>query len=266
MNRIIGVDMARWQGVVDFDSLVSAGVRFAWIKACHGLGGVDGQFKGNWDRARGKLPIGGYLWFTDSDPAKQADFMVATLDSTGFRGDLPIAVDFEEPGTTFRGAELLDRLRVCLARVKELTGRAPILYTGDWYWAGYALNLDAQDIVETYPLWLAQYPRVVLRDRRACAEQPPELPKPNCPKPWRDRGLLPEVWQFDGNGGCVLPNGVDADFNEYLGSTFDAFCDRQVTVEMVPSPPSNPFPLNMASQINRAAEYADRFKDDTNNS
>lgn len=266
MSRIIGIDMARWQGVVDFDSLVSAGIQFAYIKACHGLNGLDPRFKDNWAHGRNKLPIGAYLWFTDHDPFQQADRIVSVLDAEGFRGDLPIAVDFEEPGTIYRGAVLLDRLRSCLARIHALTGRAPVLYTGDWYWAGYAQQLDAQDIVETYPLWLAQYPRVELRDRRNCATQPPVLPKPNCPKPWRDRGMLPTFLQFDGDGGCVLPNDVDADFDEYLGDSFEAVCDKQVTVENVPSPQSNPFPLNMASQLNRAAEYEASVKEDESKS
>lgn len=224
MSRIIGIDVARWQGIMLWDSVVAAGVRWAWIKCTHGLGGTDGQFKANWAASRGKLPRGAYHWFTDGDPLLQAEKVVQTLEDAGDLGDCPIAVDFEEPSTVFRGNELLDRLRLCLRRVHVLSGRVPFMYTGSWYWQGYAQNLDAQDIVETYPLWLAAYPRVELRDRRACATEPPVLPKPSPPKPWADRGVGPTAWQFDGDGGCLLPNGVDADFNEYLGNDFDDFC------------------------------------------
>ncbi len=226
MSRIIGIDIALWQGAVDFPSLPKAGIQFVIIKATNGSRSVDPRFKQNWAASKGLLPRGAYLWFTDDDPVQQADFAVKTLSDAGDIGDISLTVDFEEPKTAYRGTALLDRLRTCLARIETVTGRAPILYTGSWYWQGYAHDLDAPDIVDKYPLWLAQYPRATLRDRRACGTSPPELPEPNCPKPWKDRRLKPFLWQFDGDGGCQLPNGVDADFNEFLGGDFDAFCGR----------------------------------------
>lgn len=211
-RHLIGIDAAKWQGVLPVSQIVDAGVRFAIVKATHGLGtSPDVQFARSWS-ALAAAPIvrGAYHWFTDSDPIAQAEHFVRQL--VGLRdGDL-VAVDFEEPTTKYRGLELLDRLRACLARVEALTGRAPLLYTGAWYWDGY-VAVDAPDLVERYPLWHAQYPRVVIRDRRACATDPPALPAPTLPTPWRTRGVAEAIWQFDGDGGCVLPNGVDADFN-----------------------------------------------------
>lgn len=224
--RIIGIDVARWQGTVNWDKVVESGVQWAWIKCTHGLGSADPQFLNNWSNSKGKLPRGVYHWFTDSDPMLQAQNILTTLEKTGDIGECPIAIDFEEPGTKFRGQELLDRLRLCLSKVEELSGRAPVLYTGTWYWQQYALNLDAQDLVENYYLWLAQYPRVMLADKTICAQKPPVLPKPSAPKPWASRNVMPAAWQFDGDGGCVLPNGVDADFNEYLADNFDEFCGK----------------------------------------
>jgi GH25 family lysozyme M1 (1,4-beta-N-acetylmuramidase) len=234
VGRIIGIDVARWQGIMPWADVAAAGIQWAWIKCAHGSGGCDPKFKDNWKASKGILPRGAYLWFTDADPLKQADFIISKLDETGDRGECPIAVDFEEPETVFRGGVLLDRVRTCLARIHAVTGRAPYLYTGTWYWVQYAMNLDAQDLVETYPLWLAQYPRITLANNRACGTNPPVLPKPSPPKPWADRGLQPVAWQFDGNGGCMLPNGVDADFNEYLGEDFAAFCGCSTSVDMPP--------------------------------
>ena len=121
--------------------------------------------------------------------------------------------------------------------------------------AQYALAGDyeagrgvAQDIVEAYPLWLAQYPRLHIDNPRQCGVDPPVLPKPNCPTPWATRALDPETWQFDGDHGCVLPSGVDADFNEYLGDDFDAFCGVEAMPETMPGADANPFPLNMSIQ------------------
>ncbi len=184
--------------------------------------------------------------------------------------DLPLAVDFEEPSTKFRGNELLDRLRRCLARVRELTGRPVLLYTGAWYWAGYAGNLDAPDIVERCPLWHAQYPRLEVRDRKACGLQPPNLPAPTLPRPWASRGVREAIWQFDGDGGYVLPNGVDADFNQFRGTIEDlrALCAERVAPDTLPSPPLVPsvtrpdapqslYPVEVPNALDFVATLAD---------
>lgn len=251
-KRHIGVDVARYQQKVDWAGLVVAGVEFAWIK-CAGAGTwIDPRFKENWQASKDVLPRGAYIWFTDEDPFLQADHVIKVLDDAGDRGELTIAVDFEEPKTVYRGSVLLDRLRSCLARINAVTGRPPVLYTGNYYWQAWANDIDAQDIVEMYPLWLAQYPRVHISNVRECGIHPPVLPPPNCPKPWRTRGLDPLVWQFDGDHGCIMPNGIDADFNEYLGDDFDSFCGRQVTFEVAPGKESNPFPLLMSIQESNA--------------
>lgn len=222
-NFLYGIDAARWQGEIDFAACAAAGIRYAWLKAVHGLGGPDPAFLANWKRSHGHMPRGAYLWLTDSDPIAQAENLVRVVDNAGTDCELTLAVDFEEPGTKMRGAPLVEHLRKCLHRVRTLTGVAPLMYTGAWYWDGYAL-VDAQDIVEEFPLWHAQYPRTVMQNARACGVLPPDLPDPRLPKPWRDRNVECAVWQFDGNGGCLLPNGVDVDFNRttpyHLASLF----------------------------------------------
>jgi GH25 family lysozyme M1 (1,4-beta-N-acetylmuramidase) len=254
-KRHIGVDLARYQQKVDFPSLVVAGVEFAFIKCAGGATWVDPKFKENWQASKGILPRGAYLWFTDEDPFLQADHVISALDAAGDRGELTIAVDFEWTDTKFRGQALLDRLRSCLARIHAVTGKPPILYTGNYYWVSWASNLDAQDIVEMYPLWLAQYPRLHIDNVRECGTAPPVLPPPNCPKPWSSRNLKPLVWQFDGDHGCVLPNGIDADFNEYLGDDFDGFCGKTESMpETMPGADANPFPLNMSIQESNGTE------------
>jgi len=257
---LIGIDAAHWQGVLPADQLFGAGVRFAIIKATHGLGlNPDAQFLRSW-RALLGFPIvrGAYHWLTDADPVKQGEHFVRVVEAAGYNDDdLPLAVDFEEPSTRFRGRELLDHMRACVYTVEDKTGRPVIMYTGRWYWQQFVGDLDAQDVVERCLYWHAEYPRTEIRDRRACGYDPPTLPAPRLSKPWADRGLPYFMHQFDGNGGCVLPNGVDADFNRFEGSLADL---REVCARRVgPMPSADPVtvpgtPTSKSSQRIRAVD------------
>lgn len=227
-NRI-GIDVSRWQGLVPWQDVVDSGVEYAWIKATHGLGmQPDPEFARNWKASRGLLSRGAYHWLTDSDPVAQAERVVKTLEDAGDLGELHISIDFEEPSTQRRGEVLIVHLLRALRRVRALAGDA-VVYTGAWYVVQFVapdnainsvISAELLDELVTYPLWHSQYPRVTLADRKACAANPPLLPKPSLPKPWRDRGVPCAAWQWDGDGGCVLPNGVDADFNSATNEGF----------------------------------------------
>lgn len=239
MSIVIGIDSAHWQGVLPVNALEAAGIRFAIVKAVHGLStNPDVQFVRSFHALlTTRVHRSGYLWFTDADPVAQANNFFRVMEAAGYADrDLPLAVDFEEPSTAYRGHVLLDRLRACLERVTALSGRAPLLYTGKWYWDQY-VSLDAPDLVETYPLWHAQYPRAEVRDRRACGLEPPKLGAPALPRPWASRGVAEALWQFDGDGGCQLPNGVDADFNVTDEARFSRLLGR---TEPAPAPSSAP--------------------------
>jgi len=181
------------------------------------------QFARSWAATRSILVYGrgAYQWLTDADPAKQAEHIVRLLERTGDMGELAISIDWEEPGTVFRGERLVLHALGALRRARELTGNA-VLYTGAWYVRQYvASDRDIDRVVSrelldelcSYPLWHAEYSRPELRDRRACATEPVAIRPPRLGKIWSDRGIVQAVHQFDGDGGCLLPNGVDADFD-----------------------------------------------------
>lgn len=258
--NIIGIDVSRWQSVVPWADIACADVRYAWIKATHGLG-ADPRFSQNWTDSRGHLPRGAYHWLTDSDPVLQAEHLARALDATGDRGELHAAIDWEEPSTAHRGEELVLHVVKALRRARTLLGDS-LVYTGDWYVAQYvALDRDfdrlvSRDLVDelvSFGLWHSQYPRVALADRLACASSPPTLPTAKLPYPWRSRGLLEALWQFDGDGGCTMPNGVDADFNVATPEGYGR-CLR-VDPDATPIPDTLPqTPTSKSSQRFRAVD------------
>lgn len=218
---MIGIDASRWQGVLPASQLFDAGIHFAIVKATHGLGtNPDVQFVQSF-RALLGYPIArsAYHWLTDADPVKQAEHFVRVVEAAGYRDDdLMLAVDFEEPSTALRGGALLRHLLACLRRVRQLTGGG-MMYSGRWYLDQFVALEDGPEVEEllTYPYWHAEYPRTAIRDRRACGIDPPVLAAPHLPAAWAKRGRAQALWQFDGDGGCLLPNGVDADFNRFDG-------------------------------------------------
>lgn len=127
---IIGVDLSAHNGIADFDSLVYAGVDFAYIKASEGEGFRDPAFVRNYAAARRTgIKVGAYHFFRfDCDGRRQA---VNVLGATG--GcilDLPIAIDVEESGNPagIPTEVITGRLEAMIALLSA-AGHEVIIYT-----------------------------------------------------------------------------------------------------------------------------------------
>lgn len=228
-SYVLGIDISRWQWgkPVPFRGLYQRGVRFCFAKATHGLGRdatFERGYKGSLDAG---LYRGAYHWHVpDLDPKSQAEHFVASVDKAGGFGgdkDLPLAVDFEDVNAKVKGAPLVEQIEQLTDRVWTLTGRAPILYTGNWYYEGYALNVQSARL-GALPLWLALYPKLgggidPVEGWDVAAERVRAMGTFKSPVPWAHAGAL--FHQFDGNGGLKLDNGVDVDVNIFHGTEQD---------------------------------------------
>ena len=59
--EIHGIDVSKYQGLIDWDQVRNAGVKFAWIKATEGGDHTDAQFWRNWTAAKAAgIPRGAY--------------------------------------------------------------------------------------------------------------------------------------------------------------------------------------------------------------
>lgn len=208
-DRAIGLDVSHWQPSHPWDGVLELGVRWAVVKAWHGRGPCDAAVEQLASANAAGLLVGRYAWLL---PDSNLDLQLGAWCASPILDALPLTIDFEEPTTPLRGRKLLELLERAILVVEDRTGRAPIVYTGAWYWSGYCSDLDSQ-IVARCPLWLAAYPRkgsTGTRYREAVAEVCGGIP-PAVPRPWADRGLQPTIWQFDGDHGLVLPSGADVD-------------------------------------------------------
>lgn len=170
-----GVDVARYQGKIDWEALSGHDISFAFIKATEGGDWVDPKFHDNWLGAdRAGLPRGAYHFFTlCRDASEQAAHFLATVGD--MRGALLPALDAEHMGPCRETETMKDvagGVLEFLDAVHASTGQRPVIYTTK---AFYIAHLDGKTPGEIF--WL----RSLIR--------PPDY----GPNKW-------VFWQYSGNG------------------------------------------------------------------
>jgi lysozyme len=131
---IQGIDVARYQGAIDFDSVYRSGVRFVYMKGTEGKDYIDPAFRDNWRRARSAGMAHGVYHFMTwcSTAAEQARWFKKNVpnDPTA----LPPVLDLEWNNHSscknkWDKANILEKVRVMLAEMERHTGKMPIIYT-----------------------------------------------------------------------------------------------------------------------------------------
>ncbi|MDB5473137.1 MAG: glycoside hydrolase family 25 protein [Devosia sp.] len=131
---IQGIDVARYQGNIDFRTAFQSGIHFVFMKATEGRDYLDPNFRSNWARAReAGMPRGAYHFMTwCSLASEQAAWFIANVPNDP--DALPPVLDLEwnnhsscrnQPGR----ADALEKIRVMLDAMERHTGKLPIIYT-----------------------------------------------------------------------------------------------------------------------------------------
>lgn len=159
-----GIDVSKWQGTINWESVKAAGVEFAMLRAGYGQGNIDAQFERNASECtRLGIPFGVY-WFsyayTPEMAKREAQFCMDAV--RGYKPEYPVAYDFEydsvdnaaEKGVSVTKALASSLVRAFCEEVKA-GGYYPMVYANPNYLAAY---FDA-DIPKEYDIWLAKWPR-----------------------------------------------------------------------------------------------------------
>ena len=217
-SAVLGCDWSAAQGGnIDVQAVAAAGVRFVIAKASQGESFRDMTFGRYVDAARlAGLDTGAYHWLSPGgDVKKQVATFVNTIKG---RINLPPAVDFEDPNG--KGQGFLSKCEAFVKGVEDATGSVCMVYTGKWFWIGN-IGIDSAYIASR-PNWHAEYPSTKRQGRTKADYEAAvaALPAggPNIAPPWASRGLGATIWQFDGDRGLVLPQGIDSDFNIFMGT------------------------------------------------
>lgn len=101
-NTLIGIDVSKWQGDIDFEKIKEAGVEFVFIKL-GGQNGIDGdyyidpKFERNIEGFKSvNIPVGLYFYSYANSVSKAKEDALWVVDQIkGYEIDLPIAFDWE---------------------------------------------------------------------------------------------------------------------------------------------------------------------------
>ncbi|MGA5823633.1 lysozyme [Kitasatospora sp. NPDC094028] len=159
-----GMDVASYQGNVDWSTAAANGAQFAYVKATEGTGYTNPYFAQQYNGSYNAGMIRGAYHFAlpnSSSGATQANYFVSHGGGWSADGQtLPPALDIEyNPyGATCYGLSqwgMVNWIRDFSNTVHNLTGRYPTIYTTTNWWSQCTGNDGS--FGSTNPLWIARY-------------------------------------------------------------------------------------------------------------
>ena len=191
---VLGIDVSKWQLLMDWLIAKAAGAKFAFIRAGFtgytGSINTDPQFERNAEIAPDFMPVGFYWYFRPQfNPEKQADYFCDLIREKDWK--LPPVLDLEAAGE-LAPVDVTESAASFVLRVNENLGVIPLLYSrGAWL----NKNTVPDDLMKLMDLWIARY---------TFKKKPwgNLLPYPDWPgiKPRDYPEWLFWQWSADGNG------------------------------------------------------------------
>ena len=156
-DNVLGVDVSKWQGDMDWQKCADAGAKFAFIRAgsitsVSGECYTDYHFLRNASLAPDHFPMGCYWYFRPNhDPIKQADYFCDLIKDEPWI--LPPVLDLEASGG-LSPRQVTESSASFALRINENLGLLPMLYSRA-YWLNQ--NTIPDDFMKLLELWIARY-------------------------------------------------------------------------------------------------------------
>lgn len=207
----IGIDVARYQGTIDWSQVAASGIDFAMVRVGYRADATreicaDTNAKYNMQEAQKYgIKIGAYFFSTAvtvEEAREEADWVADFVSQ--YQITYPVAYDcegFEKPGSAQYNLTNAERTDIAIAFLQEIYNReyTPMFYASMSELAGNA-KWDTTRIEGTYRIWVSQYP---------------SAPYPETPK--SSYGGTHAMWQYT-NRGTVAGIGRAVDVNvAYFG-------------------------------------------------
>lgn len=152
-----GIDVSRYQGVIDFNKVKAAGIKFVIIQAGYGryISQKDPYFEQNYKNAKAAgLNVGAYWYsYADSvdDAKKEAAVCLEAIKGKTF--EYPIYFDLEERKQFNKGAAFCSSLVTAFCTTLEKAGYFAGLYISRSPLQSYITS----DVAKRFAVWVAEY-------------------------------------------------------------------------------------------------------------
>ncbi|WP_068616470.1 glycoside hydrolase family 25 protein [Paenibacillus tuaregi] len=156
-NSAQGIDVSHYQGVIDWNKVKASGITFAFMKASEGKSYRDKRFLENVKGAAASGLLTGPYHFlnarTPEEAGVEARNFAAAIQAAGGPGcfALPPVLDYENNPGGLDDEQITGIALAFLREIEQLTGRRPMLYTGNSFAAKFGPALSG------YKLWIARY-------------------------------------------------------------------------------------------------------------
>ena len=158
-----GIDVSKWNGVIDWPAVAAAGIGFAMIRA--GVGAAKGgftqdpRFAANIRGAHAAgLRVGVYLYsYARSPSAARAEAAGLLAAVEPYRGliSYPVSYDIEEDAQALLGKETCTALCAAFCAAVREAGFVPMVYASA-HWLTHSLDPAALEAAGT-AVWLAEW-------------------------------------------------------------------------------------------------------------
>lgn len=147
-----GVDVAVYQGAIDWNAVKNAGYSFAFVKIGSGKSGLDPYFAVNMFGANAAgLKVGAYVYsYSTTVEGIQQEALFAITALEPFTVSLPVVLDLEESAHKSLSKEQIGALITTFCETVKSAGYYPMIYSNK--------SMLADKIGATpYDVWVAQY-------------------------------------------------------------------------------------------------------------
>lgn len=223
----VGIDVARYQGTIDWTQVAASGIDFAMVRVGYRADAsreicADTNAKYNMQEAqKNGIKVGAYFFSTavsEEEAKEEADWVAEYISQ--YQITYPVAYDcegFEKPDSAQYNLTNAQRTDIAIAFLQEINNRGytPMFYASMGELSGDA-KWDTTRLEGTYRIWVSQYP---------------SAPYPQTGK--SSYGGTHAMWQYT-NRGTVAGIGRPVDVNvAYFGYEGTAQAQNEETPEEV---------------------------------
>jgi len=128
---ITGIDVSSYQGTIDWKSVKSDGISFAFIRCKSAVTGEDTMFDYNmYEATQQGIPVGVYYYSgatTDEEIVAETLYMLEVVEP--YKISLPLVLDIEGPEQSKLSQERLQRNIILFSKLVKDAGYTPMVYS-----------------------------------------------------------------------------------------------------------------------------------------